>query len=243
MKKEIAFGGNNEKRRALIQLVEPPKIRICAVHDVEGSWLPDDLVQNVHVVEFSVGDVYKTRDGATQVHERVHFDGGFSPAKFRPGKQGEAKIDQGGIQCVGHLLDFHAEFFPGVKRPCNVYQDMSEVVKDSPISFRVRVGQRTSGDRSSKTGVVQFGLHGPETGFDVAETFASRDLREGHAKKLIEAREISHSSIAVIAMDAFVEFVFGEEIEELRKDDSSLVHEVFLFHKDWKKDTERTKTI
>jgi hypothetical protein len=37
--------------------------------------------------------------------------------------------------------------------------------------------------------MVELGLMGAQTGFDVAQTFAVSQLREGHAKKLIEMRK------------------------------------------------------
>jgi hypothetical protein len=49
-------------------------------------------------------------------------------------------------------------------------------------------------------------------------------LSESHAKKLIEARELAQSSMPLIALDALVEFVLGQEVEKLRKDCSASVH-------------------
>jgi hypothetical protein len=49
-------------------------------------------------------------------------------------------------------------------------------------------------------------------------------LSKSHAEELVEARELSQSSMAPIAMDAFVEFVLWQEVEKLREDGSASVH-------------------
>jgi hypothetical protein len=60
--------------------------------------------------------------------------------------------------------------------------------------------------------------------FDIAQAVAVRELSKSHAEELIEARELSQPSMAPVAMDAFVEFVLGQEVEELREDGSASVH-------------------
>ena len=67
-------------------------------------------------------------------------------------------------------------------------------------------------------------LHGSQTRFDVAQAVAIGELSKSHAEKLIEARELAQSSMALVTLDAFVEFVLGQEVEELRKDRSASVH-------------------
>jgi hypothetical protein len=72
--------------------------------------------------------------------------------------------------------------------------------------------------------VIQIAGHGSQARFDIAQTVAEGELSKSHAEKLIEARELSQSSMAPIAMDAFVEFVLGQEVEELREYGSAGVH-------------------
>ena len=50
------------------------------------------------------------------------------------------------------------------------------------------------------------------------------ELSESPAEKLNEARKLSQSSMALVAMDALVEFVLGQELEELCKNGSTGVH-------------------
>jgi len=72
--------------------------------------------------------------------------------------------------------------------------------------------------------VIEIAGHGAQALFDVAQTVTISELSESHAKKLIEARKVSQSSMALVTLDAHVEFVLGKEVEELGKDRSARVH-------------------
>jgi len=69
--------------------------------------------------------------------------------------------------------------------------------------------------------VIEFVALGTQAGFDVAQALAIGQLGKGHAEELVVAREFSDSVIALIPLNAFVEFVPGEEIQELGEDNSS----------------------
>ncbi len=69
--------------------------------------------------------------------------------------------------------------------------------------------------------MVQFGLQGAKTGFDIAEAFAIGELGEGHGEKLVETGEGPDPVVPCIAANRFVEFVPGKEVQDLSEDDSS----------------------
>ena len=72
--------------------------------------------------------------------------------------------------------------------------------------------------------MIKLGLLGTQTGFDIAETFAVGGLSEGQTKELIPAGEFFDVAIALVAIDANLKLVSGEEVHELRENGSALVH-------------------
>jgi len=54
------------------------------------------------------------------------------------------------------------------------------------LALLVGIGQCALGDVAAYAQVIEFGLVSAQTGFDVAQTFAVSQLREGHTEKLIE---------------------------------------------------------
>ena len=72
--------------------------------------------------------------------------------------------------------------------------------------------------------MVQLGLHGPETGLDVAQALAVRQLGESQAEELVETREAAHLVRTVVARDAGPKLRLWEEVHQLRKDRSTGMH-------------------
>ena len=47
---EIGLGSRHKEAACLVKTVEPAKVDVGTVHDVEGSWFGQQQVQNIHVV-------------------------------------------------------------------------------------------------------------------------------------------------------------------------------------------------
>jgi hypothetical protein len=72
--------------------------------------------------------------------------------------------------------------------------------------------------------MIELGLLGTETGFDIAETFAVGELSKGQTKELIPAGEIFDVAIALVSIDANLKLVGREEIHELGENGSAKIH-------------------
>src|SRR5690349_2964346 len=112
------------------------------------------------------------RNIAAQVEQSMQFDGPFAFAKVGPGKKREAQIDSRRIERVNRLLQSPAELVVPIKRSRLSDQQVSEVGINAPIAHRVGVGQRVARDASANAHVIELGLIGPQTSFDVAQAFA-----------------------------------------------------------------------
>jgi len=73
------------------------------------------------------------------------------------------------------------------------------------------------GKATSKTQVIEPGLLGAQTGFEVAEAGAISQLRESQTEELSPAREIFHVTIALVAIHAELKLVGGDELHEQRE--------------------------
>ena len=91
------------KKAALsVNTIQPLEIDVAAIHDIERAGLGHDLIKDVHVVHFAVGDADKRWDIAVQVQQRVHLDGGLG-REMRPREQRQAQVDGGGVQRIEAL--------------------------------------------------------------------------------------------------------------------------------------------
>jgi hypothetical protein len=67
-------------------------------------------------------------------------------------------------------------------------------------------------------GVIEFWAEGRQTGFNVTQAFAPGQLGEGQDEEVFVSGEFADAKVAVVTGDTLVEFVFGEEVEELGED-------------------------
>jgi len=76
--------------------------------------------------------------------------------------------------------------------------------------------------------------HRLQASHNVAQTLAVGQLRKGHAEKLIATGEAGDLAIAAISADADVEGMLRQEVQQLRKNESSSMHEAILSRLNWK---------
>jgi translation elongation factor EF-4 len=72
--------------------------------------------------------------------------------------------------------------------------------------------------------MIEFGLLGAKTSFDVAQAAAISKLRKHQAKELIPTREVLDVTIALVAIDASLKVVSREEIQKLRENTAAKIH-------------------
>jgi hypothetical protein len=72
--------------------------------------------------------------------------------------------------------------------------------------------------------MIESGLLGAQTRFDIAQAAAISELGEQQAKELLPTREVLDVTIALVAIDANLKLVGGEEIQKLRENTSAKVH-------------------
>ena len=98
----------------LRERMQPGKVDVTAVHDVEGARLQNQFVEEVDIVRLSLCNADKTRDTAAQIHQRVELDGRFALAESGPRKQGKTQIDGAGIEDICRLFELYPKVVLGV---------------------------------------------------------------------------------------------------------------------------------
>ena len=162
----------DEKGEKLSKDVESFEVQVTAVHDIEGARLWNQAVKNIDVMERSIGDFDERGDVATEIHESVHFDGGFMLAERRPGKEGQAKVDSRRIQGIGGFFEFDAEAFIGVKGTRLGNQDLAKVGVYSPVPFFVRLGKGAPRYSSSDAEMIELLPAGTEASLNIPEALS-----------------------------------------------------------------------
>ena len=223
---EVLFGAGDEESAALVEPMPAGEVQIAAIHDVKRAGFPDQLVEDVDIMHTASGDNDDGGIVALKRQQGVKFDGGLVPAESSPRKEREAEVNGGGVQRVSRRLEFKTERLIGVKRGSLPDEHLGEIGKDTPVAIFVGIGQRAAGGGLADASVVEFRAEGRQAGFDVAQTFAPRQLGKRQHEKLFVGGEFADAAVAVVTGDTLVEFIFGEEVEELGEDGATFVHKV-----------------
>jgi hypothetical protein len=152
----IRFGASDKECAGFVQPKEALEIQVGAVHYINRCGHRNHQVEHVDIVQFAVGNMYKTRDIPAQVQQRMHLDRCLGASKRRAWRQRQAQIDGGGIQRVNRVRQIQFLTFLGV---------------DPPVSSLVGIGQSRALDRRANAHVVQLCLLCREAGLDIAQTF------------------------------------------------------------------------
>jgi len=139
---EILLGTGDEESATLVEAMPAGEVEVAAIHDVERAGFPDELVEDVDVMNTAGGDNDDGGKIALEGQQGVEFDGGFVLSKCSPRKQRETEVNGGGVQRIGGGLEFKAERLIGVERGGLPDEDVGEIGKDTPVAIFVGISRR-----------------------------------------------------------------------------------------------------
>ena len=97
---EVGFGPGDEEGLGGFEAMQASEVEIAAIHQVDGAGFDRELIEHGDVVRFALRNVDETRNAPPEIEQGVKFDGGLAAAEFRPGEEGEAEVDGGGVEGV-----------------------------------------------------------------------------------------------------------------------------------------------
>lgn len=180
-----ALGADDKEGSLLFDHVQAGAIQVATIHHVERSGLDGQLVERVDVVQFSIADMDKGGDRATQVQQGVQFDGGLGPAKSRPSKQIQAQIDRRGIEGIHRSIQVDRQWFVGVQPTSLADQQLRQGRVNTPVALLVGVGQGAASHWATQSHVIENIGSRLQAIDGVAETLPKSHLSQRHGQKLI----------------------------------------------------------
>ena len=189
-----------------------------------------DVVEERHVGGFSFGNLHHGRNQPAQIELRMQLHARVGGPIVGPREDRQTQVDDGGVQGVHRVRQIDRERVVEIQRPGRPDQALREVRVDAPVARFVRIGQGRPRHARTNTDVVELRLQRAQTGFDVAQTLAIRQLREGHAQVLIPTREPRDLVFAVVPGDTRLEFETRDVIHQLREDRAARLHAAFCDH-------------
>jgi hypothetical protein len=212
---EIGLGSDHEESGCLGNGIESGEIREAAIHNVESTGFQRDQIQNVDLVEFSIGDMDKAQDVAPQIQQGMETDCSLCCPKSCPGKEGQTQVDRCGIQGVNCVLEFHGQRFLLVEFSGNGDQMMCKIGVDTPTPHLVCFCQGAAGNLAADAHVVEFVVLCQEAGLDVSQAFAISQLSESHHAELVRTTEILDVEVALVQIHTTLKGFQWHEVHDL----------------------------
>jgi hypothetical protein len=221
----IALGTRDEECLGLVDAIQPCKVQVAAIQEVERACLEAQLVQRIDVVCLAVRDVNEAGYGAPQVQQRVQLDGGLRGAKRRPGEHRQTQVDSGGVERVDRSLEVQSKGLVDIHGPRHANQVLGKIGVDLPRARSVCVGQRVARNRlTTKPHVIQASRLSAQVDLDVAQGLAVGQLRKGHGEELVQAREVLDLVFAPMLGYTATKRAERQIEHELRKYELAFVH-------------------
>jgi hypothetical protein len=233
----IRLGTSDEKCTGFVKTKESLEIQVGSIQNVNSRWLRDHHIEHVYVVQFPVGYMYKARDVAPQIQQRMHLYRCFGASKWRPWQQRQAQVYRGRVQCVNRVLQIQSLVFFGIElaglracglaglRACGLAglrnQSVRKLGIDTPVSSLVGIGQRQAFDSGADSHVVQLRR---EAGFDIPQAFPIRQLCKGKNAKMLGTRQYANPMISIATGNDSVKRFPRKIIHDLRKQRLSRIH-------------------
>ncbi len=226
---QVVLGADHEEGQGLMDDIKPCEIQVAAIHDIEGSGLDQQFVQNIDIVEFSLGNGDKTGNRTPQIQQSVELDRRLGSAKPCPAEQVQTQVDGRRIQSVNGFVQLDTEIFGGIKPSGFANEILGQIGINPPIPLRVGASQIHARYMPADSQVIKLGASRTQTGFDVAQTLAIGQLREGHAQKMIPATEPLNFVHAAITIHASLKLLGMDPSRQLRKNSRWMIHPTTLY--------------
>ena len=225
-----AFGTGHKERSCLMQLEKSAKVQITPVHYVKSTRFDGQDVEHLDVAHLAVADVNECGDRPTQIQQRVHLHRSLGAAKRRPIEQAQTQVDGGRVQSVDRRIEFQPRRFFDVEVARSHDQAHGQRVINVPVPLVQCVRERRSSRYAAQAHMKQFALIRCQTGFDVAQRLAPRQLRKSHHAKQVGTIQGAHPRIAAVTVDDAPEGLPRHILHDLCKQRLANVHASLQVH-------------
>ena len=223
---QVQLPADDEEAAGAMKPKNPLEIQVSPIHDVEGTGLRQQLIEDVDVMHLAVADVDKCRDIASKIEQLVELHGTLRRATWCPGKDRETQIDRRGVQRVDRLFQIHAKRLVDVQLPSHGNQSLRKRCVDTPAAHLVRLRESPARNPTAFPHVIELVALRPQAYLDVPKALAVGVLREREAEKLLETREALDLVLAAVRCHAATKRRERQMARQLGENQLARVHGV-----------------
>jgi len=138
--------------------VEEAVVAVAAVHDDDTAFRGGEGAGNGHFMPFAVGDEGEGRQVPVMIEHQVELDGSLRLPELRPGGEGEALVDGGGVQAVERIFEAEVLHFPWPNRLALGEEFAKEPLVELRGLVGIGVGQRAFARRRFDAEMIELAV-------------------------------------------------------------------------------------
>ena len=229
---QVRFGAGDKGGVSLFDAPEAPEVDVPSVEQVEAGGFKQDRVEPIDIMHFPIGNVDQNWQGSPQIQLGVNLDRRFVLAETGPRENRQAQIDRGRVDRVNRGIQFidttgviNAQFAGSGD------EQQGKLLEDAAVAGGIGVGQGAARNRAAESEVIELVLTRAQAVLDIAQAFPKGEQRKREGEQVIPRRERRGLVVTAILRDNPSEITLGEEVDDLRKDETSHVHGTGLYRK------------
>ena len=219
---------DDKERVDQVDPVQPGKVIIPFVKDVERIRLIWNVIHRIHIVDFRFRDMNVGRDLGHNVKQRVYLDAPLGLSEVSPLEQAQAEINGCGVKRIE--LSTQDELPVKPLALCKVDHIVGELLEYPVIPVGIGIGNIAKLDVSAtKSEMVTLILDGINDADDFPEAITAGELPEHHYKELVPACESLHILVPAILLGDSIKYSLWQKFNELTEKVFSAIHTVCCF--------------
>lgn len=220
---EAGLLSDDKKRVNDVDLIQPGKVIIPLVEDVERIRLVRNVIHRIHIMDFSLRDMNVCRYLGYHIKQRVDFDTSLGLPKVCPLEQTQAQVNSGRVERIE--LSIQNELPVNPLTLCEIDHVVGELLEDPVVPVSVGVSHIAELDIAwAETEMITLGLDGVDDTNHFPKTIATGKLTEHHHHQLVPACKGLDVLVSLILLDDAIKDSLGQKAGELTEDVFAAIH-------------------
>lgn len=222
----VVFCPGDKKRSLHVDEIEHPKeIQVAKINHINSCWLYIKLIEDFDIMHGSLRQVDKNRKIAPEIQQCVHLDTALVLPKGSPWAELQTKAYSAAVKSIDKIVNIKPEVIIAlIHRACNINKYPGKICIYAPITKFIGFCKGVSWNRMLNAAVIEFARDCFQAVFNIPKTVSLGKLGKAHDIEMIPACKLAHSMVPLIAVNTFIEFVFGYHGHKLSKDGFTLIH-------------------
>ena len=226
LKLHIILSDSNKESFLPINAIEQTEeVHICFIDHINSSRLYIQLIEDIDIVDRSLGQPHENREISPKIQQGMHLDPSFVFSECSPWTQFQAQTDGTAVKGVDQIVDIEPEVFVIlIQWTSDVHKNTCEIGIDPPVAKFVGLSKGIPWNSMPDPTVVEFTGYCLQAVLDVTKTISFGKLGKAHDIEVIPTGEVADAMVPIVSGNTFIKFIFRDYRHQLCENCFSAIH-------------------